>query len=132
MPIISFIMGVYLFIKFYSMRNLVDNETVRLIKQVKSWWGKSQINKRWDSESNKKNYKAGSMKVGKRIKEMVPFGLLDELTDDEVHAYIMNEDTINFFIKLRQLVGGEFKLPGMPDFKPVSYTHLTLPTILLV
>ena len=45
---------------------------------------------------------------------MVPFGLLDELTDAEVHAYIMNEDTVKFFIKVRQLVGGEWKLPGMP------------------
>ena len=97
------------------MRNLVDKDTVRLIKQVKTWWGKSQNTERWTAEGTKKNYKAGSMKVGKRIKSMVPFGLLDELTDDEVHAYIMNEDTINFFIKVRQLLGGEFKLPGMPS-----------------
>ena len=115
MPIISFIMGIYLFYKFWVMRNLVDKETIRLIKQVKTWWGSSQVNQRWDKRDKTEVYKSGKKKVGKKIKTMVPFGLLDELTDAEVHAYIMNEDTVKFFIKLRQLIGGDFKLPGMPD-----------------
>jgi len=117
MPIISFAMGVYLFVRFYSMKDLVDKDTVRLIKQIKTWWGSSQATERWKGVNQKKAYKSGSQKVGKRIKTLVPFGILDELTEEEVHAYIMNEDTINFFIKLRSLIGGDFKLPGMPDIK---------------
>ena len=114
MPIISFGMAIMLFIKFWSARNLLDKDTIKMVKQVKTWWGGSQNEVRWKSTNQKKDYDSGSKKVGARIKAMVPFGLLEELSDAEVHAYIMNEDTVKFFIKVRQLVGGEWKLPGMP------------------
>ena len=115
LPLISFAMAIILFVKFWSARNLLDKETIRMVKQVKSWWGGSQNEVRWKGANQKKDYDSGSKKVGARIKAMVPFGLLEELSDAEVHAYIMNEDTVKFFIKVRQLVGGEWKLPGMPQ-----------------
>ena len=115
LPIISFGMAIMLFVKFWSARNLLDRDTIRMVKQVKTWWGESQGVKSGVSRANKADYSKGSQKVGAKIKAMVPFGLLDDLTDTEVHAYIMNEDTVKFFIKVRQLVGGEWRLPGMPD-----------------
>lgn len=115
LPIISFGMAIMLFVKFWPMRDAPVKDMIKMFKQVNSWWGKSQGIKSGESRANTKDYKAATVKVGARIKAMMPFGLLDELTDDEVHAYIMHEDTIKVALKLKELFGGEWKLPGMPQ-----------------
>jgi hypothetical protein len=115
LPLISFAMAIMLFVKFWSARNLLDKETIRMVKQVKTWWGRDQGVKSGASRANKKDYDSATKKVGSRIKEMIPFGLLNELNDAEVHAYIMHEDTVKFAIKLKELFGGDWKLPGMPQ-----------------
>lgn len=114
LPLISFAMAIMLFIKFWSARNLLDKDTIKMVKQVKSWWGGSQNEVRWKKSGDKKAYVSATKKVGGKIKSLMPFGLLDELDDAEVHAYIMHEDTIKVAIKLKELFGGEWKLPGMP------------------
>lgn len=115
LPILSFAMAAFFFIKFYKFKDVLDDGTITLIRQVKSWWGTSQGLKSAASRSNSKDYKSATGKVGNKIKDMIPFGLLDELTPEEVHAYIMNEDTVKFAIKVKELFGGEWKLPGMPQ-----------------
>ena len=102
-PIISFAMGIFVLIR---VRQLIDRDTLRLIKQIKSWWGNEQADRRWTKEHKSKAYESGKKKIGAKIKAMVPFGLLDELTDDEVHEYLLNPDTIQFLEKAKGLLGG--------------------------
>lgn len=113
MPIISFVIGIYLFIKFWQMRSLVDKQTIRLIKQVKSMWGENFGLQSGKSRSTAKDYKSGRIKVSNWIKSKAPLGILDELTPEEVQAYILNEDTINFLLKAKELLGG-VELPSLP------------------
>ena len=121
LPIISFGMAIMLFVKFWSARNLLDKDTIRMVKQVKTWWGTSQGVKSGESRANKKDYDSGKKKVGAWLKSKT-FGMLDEMTDAEVHAYILHEDTLKFVIKLKELGidltqafrEGGLKLPGMP------------------
>ena len=112
LPIIGFILSITLFIVFWPARSLLDKETIRLVKQVKSMWGQNFGTKSGEVRASSAQYKSATTKIGKHIKGMVPFGLLDDLNDEEVHSYIMHPDTINFFIKLRDLTGGEWKLAG--------------------
>jgi len=113
LPIISFAMAIFFFIKFYKFKDVLDDGTITLIRQVKSWWGTSQGLKSADKRKSTKAYNSGKAKVGAKIKGLIPFGILNELTDDEVHDYLMHEDTVNFFIKFKQLTGGEITFPDL-------------------
>lgn len=115
LPIVSFIMAAFFFIKFWKFRDILDDGTIRLIRQVKTMWGSNLGDRGNRSQSTARDYDSGSKKIGAKIKSMVPFGLFDEMTDEEVHAQIMNEDTVKFFLKIKDLVGGEWNLPGMPQ-----------------
>ena len=116
---VSLVLGFYLFWKFYKLRDLMDEGTVKLFRQVKSWWGTNQVTERWDKRDKSKAYASGREKIGERIKAMVPLGLLDDLTPEEVHEYVLNPETLKFFQGVGQLFGG-LKLPQLPD-------HVSLP-----
>jgi hypothetical protein len=114
-PIVGLAFTIFMVYKFYPAKDLLDKETIRMVKQFKTAWGVNMGVASGKSRRDSANYQSATTKIGKHIKGMVPFGLLDELNDAEVHAYIMHPDTISFFIKLRELTGGEWKLPGMPQ-----------------
>jgi len=114
LPVISFGMAIFFFIRFWKFRDVLDDETIRLIRQAKTMFGTDLGARGNKSQADTKNYNSAKGKVGSKIKGLMPFGLLDELNDQEVHSYIMHEDTIKVALKLKELFGGEWKLPGMP------------------
>ena len=70
-------MTIMLIVKFWGARNLLDKETIRMVKQVKTWWGGSQNEVRWKKTGNKKDYEVAKGKVGAKIKGLMPFISLD-------------------------------------------------------
>lgn len=116
MPIISFAMAIALFLKFWPVRDLLDKDTIRLIRIVKTTWGKNLSEVKYERRDKGKAYKSGQAKFMEGIKGMVPGvfqPVLEEFTPEEMQEYIFNEDTVKFFIKVKDLVGG-FELPKLP------------------
>ena len=115
----SIILGFYIFYKFFKVRDILDQGTVNIFRQVKSWWGTEQIGKRWEKRDKSEAYQSGKAKFMSNIKEMVPwpFSLaIEDFTPDEMEEYLMNQDTLNLIAKAREVLGGAKmpQLPGMP------------------
>jgi len=124
MPIVSFAMAIMLFIKFWPVRDLLDKDTIRLIRIVKTTWGKNLSEVKYERRDKGKSYKSGQTKFMEGIKGMVPEifqPVLEDFTPEEMQEYIFNEDTVKFFIKVKDLVGG-FELPKLPGGRGATST----------
>ena len=114
-PLISMAFTIGLALWLFRNRDIMGPGTMNLIRQVKSWWGTDQVNKRWDKRDKTASYKSGQVKVSEKLKAIAPLCILDDLTPEEIHEYLLNEDTINFLMKAKAFLGDlDIKIPGVP------------------
>ena len=106
---VSLALGIYIFYKWWNKREGkdLDLETTRLIKQSKTMWGENLTTNRLEKLEKSKNLASAKKKIGKYIKSKT-LGVFDELTDSEVHDYILNEDTMKTLSAGKKLFGGLF------------------------
>ena len=94
MGFISFIMGLYLFVRFYEISKVVDKRALIMVKQLKTMFGSELVNKRIQGKDLLKTQRENRALIGKKIKAKT-YGLLDDVPDKDVIASVLDKDLMS-------------------------------------
>ena len=112
MGFISFIMGIFLFVKFYAISKVIDKRALMMVKQLKTMFGSELVNKRIQGPDLLKVQRKNRALIGKQIKSKT-FGLLEDIPDNDVVASVLDKDLMTGLLWLASNTGGA--LGGLGD-----------------
>jgi len=105
MGIVSFLMGIFLFIKFYAISKVIDKRALAMVKQLKTMFGSELVNKRIQGKDLLKIQRKNRAIIGKTLKKKIPF-VLDDIPDKDVVASFLDRDLMAGTFFLLEKVGG--------------------------